>query len=327
MSENSKIEWTDHTFNAWIGCTKISPGCDHCYAERERASTALRVVWGAGNPRHRTAASTWNNPKRWNARHGEFFAKHDRRQRVFCASLSDVFDNAVPPAWRMDLFRLIGDTPNLDWLLLTKRIGNVPTMLREIGVDRLPDNVWLGATIVNQEEADRDIPKLLAVPARVRFLSMEPLLGPVDISRHLDYCEKLDKHGISRRAGGQHIKCDKHCGISWVIAGGESGPGARPMHPEWARDLRDQCAAAGVAFHFKQHGEWAPGSGDFGSGSVETAAIALDGRVAAGGYRVEDYPRGAASGDGWSMVHRIGKRAAGRLLDGRTHDEFPRAPR
>ncbi|AHE29261.1 phage Gp37/Gp68 family protein [Burkholderia pseudomallei] len=327
MSENSKIEWTDHTFNAWIGCTKISPGCDHCYAERERASTALRVVWGAGNPRHRTAASTWNNPKRWNAGHGEFFAKHDRRQRVFCASLSDVFDNAVPPAWRMDLFRLIGDTPNLDWLLLTKRIGNVPTMLREIGVDRLPDNVWLGATIVNQEEADRDIPKLLAVPARVRFLSMEPLLGPVDISRHLDYCEKLDKHGISRRAGGQHIKCDKHCGISWVIAGGESGPGARPMHPEWARDLRDQCAAAGVAFHFKQHGEWAPGSGDFGSGSVETAAIALDGRVAAGGYRVEDYPRGAASGDGWSMVHRIGKRAAGRLLDGRTHDEFPRAPR
>ncbi|OMW99903.1 phage Gp37/Gp68 family protein [Burkholderia pseudomallei] len=327
MSENSKIEWTDHTFNAWIGCTKISPGCDHCYAERERASTALRVVWGAGNPRHRTAASAWNNPKRWNARHGEFFAKHDRRQRVFCASLSDVFDNAVPPAWRMDLFRLIGDTPNLDWLLLTKRIGNVPTMLREIGVDRLPDNVWLGATIVNQEEADRDIPKLLAVPARVRFLSMEPLLGPVDISRHLDYCEKLDKHGISRRAGGQHIKCDKHCGISWVIAGGESGPGARPMHPEWARDLRDQCAAAGVAFHFKQHGEWAPGSGDFGSGSVETAAIALDGRVAAGGYRVEDYPRGAASGDGWSMVHRIGKRAAGRLLDGRTHDEFPRAPR
>lgn len=327
MSENSKIEWTDHTFNAWIGCTKISPGCDHCYAERERASTALRVVWGAGNPRHRTAASTWNNPKRWNARHGEFFAKHDRRQRVFCASLSDVFDNAVPPAWRMDLFRLIGDTPNLDWLLLTKRIGNVPTMLREIGVDRLPDNVWLGATIVNQEEADRDIPKLLAVPARVRFLSMEPLLGPVDISRHLDYCEKLDKHGISRRAGGQHIKCDKHCGISWVIAGGESGPGARPMHPEWARDLRDQCAAAGVAFHFKQHGEWAPGSGDFVSGSVETAAIALDGRVAAGGYRVEDYPRGAASGDGWSMVHRIGKRAAGRLLDGRTHDEFPRAPR
>ncbi|KGV79278.1 phage Gp37/Gp68 family protein [Burkholderia pseudomallei MSHR4375] len=327
MSENSKIEWTDHTFNAWIGCTKISPGCDHCYAERERASTALRVVWGAGNPRHRTAASTWNNPKRWNARHGEFFAKHDRRQRVFCASLSDVFDNAVPPAWRMDLFRLIGDTPNLDWLLLTKRIGNVPTTLREIGVDRLPDNVWLGATIVNQEEADRDIPKLLAVPARVRFLSMEPLLGPVDISRHLDYCEKLDKHGISRRAGGQHIKCDKHCGISWVIAGGESGPGARPMHPEWARDLRDQCAAAGVAFHFKQHGEWAPGSGDFGSGSVETAAIALDGRVAAGGYRVEDYPRGAASGDGWSMVHRIGKRAAGRLLDGRTHDEFPRAPR
>lgn len=343
MSENSKIEWTDHTFNPFIGCTKVSPGCDNCYAEHLMDTRLHKVVWGAHGERVRTSAVTWREPIRWNARHAEFFAAHGRRQRVFCASLADVFDNAVDPAWRVDLFDLIRSTPNVDWLMLTKRIGNVRPMLSEAlsiaqhygtrgtlanwlacWVDgEPPANVWLGATIVNQAEADRDIPKLLAVPARVRFLSMEPLLGPADISRHLDYCEKLDKHGISRRAGGQHIKCDEHCGISWVIVGGESGPGARPMHPDWARSLRDQCAAAGVPFLFKQHGEWAPGSGDFGAGRVETAAIALDGRVAAGGYRVDDYPHGATSGDGWSMVRRIGKRAAGRMLDSRTHNDFP----
>ncbi|WP_334004240.1 phage Gp37/Gp68 family protein [Burkholderia cepacia] len=325
MSENSKIEWCDHTFNPWEGCQKVGAGCDHCYAESRNARFAggTAINWGPGAPRRRTSAANWRKPHLWNREAETFFAVHHRRQRVFCASLADVFDNEVDLLWRRDLFRLIANTPNLDWLLLTKRIGNVQTMLRHIGVDRLPDNVWLGATIVNQAEADRDIPKLLAVPAHVRFLSMEPLLGPADISRHLDYCEKLDKHGISRRAGGQHIKCDEHCGISWVIVGGESGPGARPMHPDWARSLRDRCAAAAVPFLFKQHGEWEPGSGDFGAGRIETAAIALDGRVAAGGYRVDDYPHGATSGDGWSMVRRTGKRAAGRLLDGRTHDGFP----
>ncbi|AHE33808.1 phage Gp37/Gp68 family protein [Burkholderia pseudomallei] len=313
MSENSKIEWCDHTFNAWIGCTKISPGCDHCYAERERASTALRVVWGAGNPRHRTAASTWNNPKRWNARHGEFFAKHDRRQRVFCASLSDVFDNAVPPAWRMDLFRLIGDTQNLDWLLLTKRIGNAAAMLCEIGLDRLPDNVWLGATIVNQEEADRDIPKLLAVPARVRFLSMEPLLGPVDLVSSGALWSDMNGNIVDAPSRGLR-------GIDWVIAGGESGPGARPMHPDWARSLRDQCAAASVPFLFKQWGEWCPrGPESMGYPLVDTAPRRRITDVGESGQRL-----GARGGsDCW--MQRAGKRATGRLLDSRTHDEFPRS--
>ncbi|MET3627181.1 phage Gp37/Gp68 family protein [Burkholderia sp. 572] len=333
MSENSKIEWTDSTFNPWEGCQKVGPGCDHCYAEARNArfGGGTAVNWGPGAPRRRTSAANWRKPLAWNAAHADFFAEHGRRQRVFCASLADVFDNAVPDAWRADLFDLIWNTPHLDWLLLTKRIGNARPMIsralelagRGVNTPWPWSNVWIGATIVNQEEADRDIPKLFTVPAHVRLLSMEPLLGPVDISRHLDYCEKLDKHGISRRVGGQHIKCDEHCGISWVIVGGESGPGARPMHPDWARSLRDQCAAAGVPFLFKQHGEWAPGSGDFGAGRIETAAIALDGRVAVGGYRVDDYPRGATSGDGWSMVHRAGKRTAGRLLDGRTHDEFP----
>ncbi|KWD07493.1 hypothetical protein WM34_19940 [Burkholderia ubonensis] len=165
--------------------------------------------------------------------------------------------------------------------------------------------------IVNQAEAERDIPKLLDAPAHVRFLSMEPLLGPVDL---------YDWIG----PWGEPHKLQVPAMLDGVIVGGESGPGARPMHPDWARSLRDQCAAAGgVAFNFKQHGEWAPGSGDFGAGRFETAAIARDGRVVPSGHRVEDYPTGAASGDGWSMVHRAGKRAVGRLLDGRVHDQFP----
>nr|WP_275921833.1 DUF5131 family protein [Burkholderia sola] len=183
MSENTKIEWCDHTFNPWEGCQKVGPGCDHCYAETRNArfGGGTAVNWGPGAPRRRTSAANWRKPLQWN-RDGTFYAIHGRRQRVFCASLADVFDNEVDLLWRRDLFRLIADTENLDWLLLTKRIGNVTTMLRHIGVERLPDNVRLGATIVNQAEADRDIPKLLAVPARVRFLSMEPLLGPVDLT-------------------------------------------------------------------------------------------------------------------------------------------------
>ena len=159
---------------------------------------------------------------------------------MFCASLADVFDNAVDPTWREDLFSLIEATPNLDWLLLTKRIGNVWNMLPvPFDFDRLYPNVWIGATIVNQAEADRDIPKLLEVPARVRFLSMEPLLGPVDL-------------GAACRRAGLHLGE----ALDWVIVGGESGPGARPMHPAWATSLRDQCQNAGVPF-LSQWGEWA----------------------------------------------------------------------
>ncbi|MCP3024614.1 phage Gp37/Gp68 family protein [Cupriavidus basilensis] len=312
MSESTKIEWCDSTVNPWIGCQAVSPGCANCYAadwaKRYRRDFAQRT---------RTAPATWRQPVRWNAQHEDFFAAHGRRRRVFCASLADVFDNAVPPSWRVDLLQLIADTPNLDWLLLTKRIGNAHGMLDEAlgelshGLTAWADvpwpNVWLGATICNQEEADRDIPKLLAVPARVRFLSMEPLLGPVDLRMWM------------RAAWRGSLPID------WVIAGGESGPGARPMHPDWVRSLRDQCADAGVPFLFKQHGEWAPGSGDFGAGRFVTAAVARDGRVAPGGYEAAAYPRGAASADGWAMVHRAGKKAAGRRLDGLQHEGFPSA--
>lgn len=278
MAENSAIEWTDHTFNPWEGCQKVGPGCDHCYAETRNARFGGGVApnWGSGAPRRRTSVSNWRKPLRWNAEAWAFAEIHGRKQRVFCASLADVFDNAVDPAWRADLFDLIDATPMLDWLLLTKRVGNVESMVRAAGRECLPVQVWLGATVVYDAEVIRDVPKLLAAPAAVRFLSMEPLLGPADIS---------------------WTECTVP-GLDWVIAGGESGPGARPMHPDWARGLRDQCAVAGIPFLFKQWGEWASVSEVDGPGNH---------------YRFSD----------GATVRRVGKKRAGRLLDGVTHDGFP----
>ncbi|CAB3805038.1 hypothetical protein LMG28688_06093 [Paraburkholderia caffeinitolerans] len=324
--KNTTIEWADHTFNPFVGCTKVSPGCDHCYAEQLMDKRLHKVVWGAGQQRLRTSPATWRQPLKWNSQHAEFLAAHGRRQRVFCASLADVFDNAVDPAWRADLFDLTDRTPNLDWLLLTKRIGNVTTMIAETAArrfdldrlhePRLPDNVWIGATIVNQEEADRDVPKLLAVPARVKFLSMEPLLGPVDVSEWLvpgfpdcagfEQGERMEDGYCGLCAGHRRDPIHQrgmHDFVDWIICGGESGPHARPMHPAWPRDLREQCATSGTAYLFKQWGEWAP---------------ALEGIDASDPLvrRFEDGTR----------MHRIGKKAAGRMLDGRTHDDFPEPP-
>ena len=337
MSENTKIEWADHTFNSWEGCQKVGPGCDHCYAETRNArySGGIASNWGPGAPRRRTSPSNWRKPIAWNKAHAEFFAAHGRRQRVFCASLADVFDNAVPDGWRVDLLQLIADTPNLDWLLCTKRIGNAHQMLDDAlsvlshGLTRWEDvpwpNVWIGATIVNQTEADRDIPKLLAVPAAKRFLSMEPLLGPVDLTRirrsspdsDWTYCDDVLTGFRAHKCGGH---TDASNAVQWVIVGGESGPGARPMHPEWARSLRDQCEAAGVPFLFKQWGSWTPGVNvTRHHGTVDTAfyhgwkwTFGKENLASAGGH-IDDEPD----------LYRVGKKAAGRLLDGRTWDEVP----
>jgi protein gp37 len=221
MAENTKISWADHTFNAWLGCTKVSPACDHCYAERWAKTYGKADLWQGR--RQRTTPHNWKFPVKWNAK----AEKEGIRYRVFCNSLADVFDNEVPEEWRHDLYRLIRATPHLDWLLLTKRIGNVAKM--HPGGDY--PNVWLGATVINQEEANRDIPKLKIQDwAAKRFVSIEPMLGPVIVPSGLD----------------------------WVICGGESGHGARELKPEWARSLRDQCAALGVAFHLKQMTKNAP---------------------------------------------------------------------
>lgn len=229
MAETTGIAWTDSTFNPWIGCTKVGPGCDHCYAEaldkRHRWNGATH--WGAGVPRTRTSEAYWRQPLTWNRK----AAASGKPWRVFCASLADVFDNEVSMYWRRDLMNLILATPALTWLLLTKRIGNVEKMM----ASPLPSNVWLGATIVNQDEADRDVPKLIATTAAVHFVSYEPALGPVDWTRFP--------------------------GIDWIIVGGESTQGAkaRAFDVGWARSTIKQARAIGAAPFVKQLGsaaEW-----------------------------------------------------------------------
>lgn len=291
MSEHTAISWCDSTFNPWIGCTKVSPACDHCYAERLMDHRMHRVRWGAGQARAHTGESTWQTPRYWNSRHDAFERTYGRRRRVFCASLADVFDNEVPPAWRAELFELIYATPNLDWLLLTKRIGNAASMLVGPGMPgRMPSHARLGITICNQPEADRDIRKLLALRGP-NFLSIEPMLGPVDV---FSRCTGELLHTSGDDCNPGHI--------DWVICGGESGPQARPMNPDWPRSLRDQCSAAGVPFHFKQWGEWAPRP----VGRVHDS------------YRWPIHP-GEPAGGIWS--YRI--TGAGRWLDGIEHNGAP----
>lgn len=347
MVVNSKIEWTDHTFNPWIGCTKVSPGCDHCYAEAWAARFGT-ATWGPGQPRKLTSEANWAQPLKWDQQ----AAAEGRRYRVFCASLADVFDNEVPDVWLMRLWQLIFATPNLDWLLLSKRIGNAARMLPPGWGNGYP-NVWLGASIVNQAEADRDIPKLAAIPARVRFLSMEPLLGPVDL------------RGLRTDYNGR-INAFLHDRIQWVIVGGESGHNARPMHPDWARSLRDQCVEFGVPFLFKQWGEWGMPTDQLGAldwpyhpdhdrthwfdarscaRPIESGWSDKYHDAGAGALRPPPFdlfktpeyldqvarcPQEACRAAGRctgnasrAAVTRIGKKAAGRLLDGRTWDEFP----
>jgi protein gp37 len=243
MGENSKIEWCDHTFNPWIGCTEVSPACDHCYARTEQQDRYHRALWG-NHSRVRTSDGNWDKPARWNRDAG----KLGKRQKVFCASLADVFDNQVDDAWRQDLWDLICVCPDLDWLLLTKRPQNMAAMLPPDWGHGWP-NVWLGTTVENQEEADRRIPHLLRVPAMVHFLSCEPLLGPLDLSLHMGTWPIRDpsKH---RTEWDSAIYNE---GIGWVICGQESGPHARETDLDWERSIRDQCANADTPFFLKQH--------------------------------------------------------------------------
>lgn len=270
MAKNSRIEWTTHTFNPWWGCVKVSPACKHCYAE----SWSKRVganVWGINVDRRFFGDKHWSEPLRWNAQ-----ASGPERTRVFCASMADVFeDRRDLDIHRERLWELIEATPNLDWLLLTKRIEVVSDLAP--WKSHWPKNVWLGTTVEDQERAEERLPILNSIPAAVRFISAEPLLGPLDINSWLSD------------------------GLDWVITGGESGPKARPSSPSWFRDLLNQCMASDVAFHFKQWGDWAPGQG-----------IALA------------KARAAVADDGTTML-RIGKKAAGRELDGEVWDGLPRA--
>jgi len=349
MSANTKIEWCDGTVNWWAGCTPVSPACDKCYAER-MAGRLWGTQWGPGQPRTQFAGAdaALKAMDRKAKRLGQPL-------RVFHNSLSDFFDKEVPMQWRISALRSMLETPNLIHLVLTKRIGNAAEMLetafravhegREGWADNVPPHIWIGATIVNQEEADRDIPKLLAVPAAKRFLSMEPLLGQVNL-RHLNEdlefnevdCLKPDRwddeverwrdtdEGWEEQFEdhyGQHpagLTGPMHAGIDWVIVGGESGPDARPMHPQWAFDIRDQCEDAGVAFMFKQWGEWTPGVNvERERGVIPIASLWNNEwqvsklNLATDGGHIDDEPD----------LYRVGKKEAGRHLDGRTWDGVP----
>lgn len=261
MAETTKIEWCDSTFSPWVGCTKVSGACQNCYAEAWAKRAGSPGLWTG--QRRRTSPALWRGPLKWNAAAQEFHAARGRRQRVFCASLADVFDNQVPVFWREDLWTLIRLTPNLDWLLLTKRPQNIRKMLPpEWPPHGGWSNVWLGTTAEDQKHYNERFSHLQKIPAHLNFISYEPALGPID----------------DIYVGGHRP--------DWIIAGGESGPKARAPKLEWFRNMRDQCVEAGIPFLMKQWGEW-----------IET-----DGEA-----------------------HRVGKKAAGRLLDGIEHNGFPAA--
>lgn len=324
MGANSKIEWTHHTFNPWRGCTKVSDGCKNCYAEKLSArNPALLGMWGDKGTRVVASESMWREPLKWD----KAAKAAGERHRVFCASLADVFEDRpelMEP--RARLYRTIEATPNLDWLLLTKRPENANRLMQRADIDSRvgeslrvgshtvwPSNVWLGTSVENQAAADERIPVLLTIPVAVRFLSCEPLLGLVNLFNDGDPHPIQTPRGVVLPPGALH----------WVICGGESGPNARPMHPDWARSLRDQCVGAGVAFHFKQWGEWvhAVEFDDVFQGThTKPLPNAGDNQL-----RVVNHAGGHGfHGDGAIYMRRVGKKLAGRLLDGREWDELPK---
>lgn len=244
MGANTNIQWANFSFNPVIGCTRVSPACDRCYAAAWAKIYEPNVKWGEPGQKvayRLTAPANWRMPHRWNKLAAKTALLDVPRPRVFCASLSDVFDNGWDPQWRKDLWDLIDATPYLDWLLLTKRPQNIHEMLPADWGDKGWDNVWLGTTVENQTEAERRIPHLLSVPAHVHFLSCEPLLGPLKLTPWL-------------------YGSPQHPGIDWIIIGGESGPGFRMMDMNWVADLRVQCRDAKVPVFFKQDSSKKPGS-------------------------------------------------------------------
>jgi protein gp37 len=465
MVDTTAISWTNATFNPWIGCTKVSEACRNCYAERDNAFRKWNGgTWGPSAPRKVTSEANWRKPLQWN--HQAIL--DGVRRRVFTASLADVFDAEAPEDAQVRLFDLIEACDALDWLVLTKRPENAVEFYRaRYGDGPIPPNIWQGVSVENQAAADLRIPLLLQIPAKVRFLSMEPLLGPVDLGAWLGDTHEnkeigrvdllggirvsdLDRRGGARLArgfdqggaslrevpagegdapretssrsgspagvaalqrpdsgrthhqpqerdrngqpagesgtrdseraghslaartaewesgrreepsgeadgrasagdpqaasGGRAVEADRsglRCDgqdhlkdrsrsaptIGWCIVGGESGPNARPSHPDWFRSIRAQCLAVGVPFHFKQWGEWKP----FPSNKVPmppeavaemsalnpntpTCLVKTDGTMVR--------PYAITDGPGYQMV-RVGKKAAGRLLDGVEWNEFP----
>jgi len=315
---DSNIEWTDKTWNPWSGCNKISAGCANCYAAALPPGMRRGAAWGLNTPRVRASAAYLEEPFAWQRK----AAREGQRIKVFCASTADFFEDREDlDLWRADALGRMEATPALDWLVLTKRPENAVSCL---GGRELPPNVSIGTSVENQAAAVERIPHLLNIRARL-FLSMEPLLGAVDLENirvRVNDLGRDDTLHLNALTGafqwqGAHEEAGTTNRISWVIVGGESGRNARPMHPEWARVVRDQCQRAGVPFFFKQWGEWGPLS----------VSEFVDMDLAGHTLREYDGDRwGDSDGGAWSMF-RVGKDATGRMLDGREWSEFPAEPK
>lgn len=336
MGDTTNIEWADATFNPWIGCARVSRACQHCYAER--LGHRFGVEWGKTAERKVTSDGYWRRPLAWNRQAQAAGVP----KRVFCASLADVFEDRDDLVeHRTRLWDVVDATPWLVWLLLTKRPEHVLDAVPDLWpYGEWPANVWVGTTAESQAEADRRLPALMQVPAPVRFVSVEPMVGAVDLRQYLadpdatgeGWAYQCQDHGMPECR--QTPAC---AGLQWVICGGETGPGAEPMHPQWARQLRDQVDAAGVPFMFKQWGDWAP--------ATEVRQHVQLGRLAASTHNTHqgggtprqlldtaghthsrnDLP-GFTLPDGWVEMAKVGKKTAGRVLDGRTWDGCPPLP-
>lgn len=371
MSDGTGIEWCDTTWNPLLGCERVSPGCDGCYA----INTA---VIRAGNPNPKVAAAFAGLAERRDGRldwTGRINLLPDRLaqpmhwrkpRKIFVNSQSDLFHADVPEEYIAAVFAVMAVTPQHTYQLLTKRPARMRSLLTSHRwwtqfaiefAERRPSgsspvsydaegphlrNLWLGVSVESQRWADIRIPALLDTPAAVRWLSMEPLIGPVNLHAHDDGLRHwLPDFGPEYDDGSGEPVCQAHglsrcrqgCSyIDWVVVGGESGPTARPMHPTWARTLRDQCVAAGVPFFFKQWGAWAPYATHFAADREEQGAwdtyVNLDGTtgqfaISEDHDRATNYTGNLAEGN--TAVSKVGKKAAGRLLDGATWDEYPPA--
>ena len=314
MAEKTGISWCDRTWSPWIGCTKVSPACDGCYAAHLMDTRLGRVEWGPHGERKRTSESYWRNLAKWDRE-----AKAAGRTISVFPSLCDPWDNAADPVIRREWFAVMRETPHLLHLLLSKRPQNAVALAEAAG--GLPENAALGTTCENQEVANRNVRHLLDAAHDLRpvfsFVSAEPLLGPIDFTR-ISY-GTTGGYKVVRDA----LEASDIERIDWVITGGETDQGvhrARSTHPAWFRQIRDACAAAGVPYHHKQNGEWISDdpSNPAGFPNGWRAYRAHTDGIA---QRDELYPEAGAA-----FVSRVGKKAAGRLLDGVTHDAFPASP-
>lgn len=324
---NSAIEWTDKVWNPVTGCTKVSQGCNNCYANSvaDRFFAKQYPLNADGTPRQFTDVRTHDErldiPLHWK-----------KPSKVFVNSMSDLFHEAVDWAFLDRVWTVFARCPQHTFQILTKRPQRMLMYMkyrRDEGAPALP-NVWLGVSVEDQKTADERIPLLLQTPAVVRWISAEPLLGPINLDNGETSwlsCDAKKHEDDDGYCCDNFAEIGKHFrGLDWVVVGGESGPNARPMNAEWAQSLRDQCAAANVPFFFKQWGEWAPGAcAEAPPLRTERIAELVNGKWHFGTLTVKQSEE--LHRDDEPDVYRLGKKTAGRQLDGVEHNEFPRSDR